>query len=62
MVLLYSIYLYLPFTFSDNYIDGKEFLKLTEQDIKEMIPAVGIIKKLARLIPKVCTGYTQCIV
>ena len=37
----------------ENYIDGSEFLKLSEQDIKAMIPAIGIAKKLIRLIPKV---------
>ena len=36
-----------------NYIDGKEFLKLTVQDIKDMIPAVGIAKKIERLVPQV---------
>ena len=35
-----------------NYIDGKEFLKLTVQDIKDMIPAVGT-KKIKRLVPQV---------
>jgi len=39
--------------FVDNYIDGKEFLQLSQQDLKEMIPAMGIVKKLFRLISKV---------
>ncbi|XP_065902672.1 uncharacterized protein [Dysidea avara] len=36
----------------ENYIDGKEFLQLSQQDLKEMIPAIGIVKKLLRLISK----------
>ena len=38
----------------DNYIDGKEFTKLTEAEVKEMVTAIGIAKKIVRLIPKVC--------
>ena len=42
--------------YTDNYIDGMTFLQLEEQDIRELIPgAVGIVKKLLRLIPKVAT-------
>ena len=37
----------------ENYIDGSEFLKLTDRDIRDMIPAVGIAKKIGRLVPKV---------
>ena len=35
-----------------NYIDGKEFLDLTDHDVREMVPAIGIAKKISRLIPK----------
>ncbi|XP_065893301.1 uncharacterized protein [Dysidea avara] len=39
--------------FEDNYIDGTTFLQFEEQDIRELIPgAIGIVKKLLRLIPK----------
>ena len=34
-------------------MDGREFLQLSQQDLKEMIPAMGIVKKLSRLISKV---------
>ena len=37
----------------ENYIDGKEFTRLTEQEVKDMIPAIGIVKKIMRLIQKV---------
>lgn len=37
----------------DNYIDGKEFMKLSEAEVKQMITAIGIAKKIVRLIPKV---------
>jgi len=47
--------------FVDNYIDGKEFLKLNEQDIKEMINAVGITKKLFRIVSKVLILYARVI-
>lgn len=43
-----SIYVY-----TDNYIDGSEFVKLTEQEVKEMIPAIGVMKKVTRLLPKI---------
>ena len=49
---LYSNVIFL-FFFVENYIDGKEFLQLSQQDLKEMIPAIGIVKKLLRLISKV---------
>lgn len=39
---------------SDNYIDGKEFTKLTEAEVKQMVKAIGIAKKIIRLIPKAC--------
>jgi len=29
---------------ADNYIDGREFFQLTQQDLKEVIPAVGITR------------------
>ena len=39
---------------SDNYIDGQEFMKLTETEVKEMVPPIGLAKKILRMIPKVC--------
>ena len=41
-------------THSDNFIDGKEFLKLTENEVKEMVAPLGLAKKIIRMIPKVC--------
>ena len=49
----------------DNYIDGREFTKLTEAEVKQMVPAIGIAKKILRLIPKVIMEgimHTQCFV
>ena len=47
----------------DNYIDSKEFTKLTEAEVKQMISAIGIAKKIICLIPKVndssCLENTQ---
>lgn len=36
----------------ENYIDGTEFLNLTGQDVKSMIPALGIANKIIRLLPE----------
>ena len=35
-------------------IDGQEFIKLTETEVKEMVPPIGLAKKILRMIPKVC--------
>jgi len=57
-ILIYLDHIYIGALFcphTDNFIDGTTFLQLEEQDIRELIPgAVGIVKKLLRLIPKVC--------
>ena len=42
---------YSPYT--DNYIDGTEFMGLTELEIKEIVPPMGLAKKIIKLIPKV---------
>ena len=36
---------------TDNYIDGKEFLVLKEEDVYKMVPPVGLAKKIIRLLP-----------
>ena len=36
--------------FSDNYIDGQEFLSLSENDIKTMVPPLGLARKIFRLV------------
>ena len=38
---------------TDNFIDGSEFVNLTLQEIKEIVPPLGLAKKIAKLIPKV---------
>jgi hypothetical protein len=40
----------------DNFIDGVEFINLVEADIKEIIPPLGLAKKILRLVPKVKTN------
>ena len=36
--------------FIDNYIDGSEFVALTLTEIKEMVPPIGLAKKIVKLI------------
>ena len=35
----------------ENCIDGKEFFDLSETDIKEMVPPIGLARKVMRLFP-----------
>lgn len=35
----------------DNYIDGTEFHLLKEDDVKAMVPPIGLAKKIIRLLP-----------
>ena len=39
-----------PLHFLDNFIDGKAFLKLSEGDVRKMIPPIGLTKKIFALI------------
>ena len=39
----------------DNYIDGTEFHLLKEDDVKAMVPPIGLAKKIIRLLP-VCVS------
>ena len=39
----------------DNYVDGKEFVRLSKKDIEKMIPPVGMANKIMRLQEKVTT-------
>ena len=43
----------LPFYFNtlENFIDGLEFEDLSAEDVFKMIPAVGIAKKIIRMLP-----------
>ena len=47
----------------DNYIDGVAFVSLTLPEIREMVPPIGLAKKIVKLIPKVyvCTLTCLCI-
>ena len=38
----------------ENYIDGEEFFCLTEDKVKEIVPVIGIAKKIFRLRQMVC--------
>ena len=44
--IVFMIYLIL-----DNYIDGEEFISLSETEIKSMVPPIGLARKILRLIP-----------
>lgn len=33
----------------ENLIDGKEFVALQENEVKDLIPPLGIVKKILRL-------------
>ena len=39
----------------ENFIDGKEFGELTEGEIKAIVCLIGLVRKILRLQPKVCT-------
>lgn len=34
-------------------MDGKKFASLTNEEVKEMVPPLGLAKKVLRLMPKV---------
>ena len=36
--------------FSHNYIDGQEFLSLFENNIKSMVPPLGLARKIFRIV------------
>ena len=42
--------------FIDNYIDGSEFVALTLTEIKEMVPPIGLAKKIVNLFPRCTCG------
>lgn len=49
--MLYELLMFLLDNDTDNYIDGKEFLTLSEAEIKIMVPPIGIARKILRLVP-----------
>ena len=42
----------------ENDIDGKEFVALQPDEVKEMIKSLGVAKKIIRLIP---TNVSNCV-
>ena len=42
-------------TIIDNYVDGKEFIRLSKEDIAKMVPPVGMANKIMRLQAKVAS-------
>ena len=38
--------------FSENYINGKEFVSLSEQEIRSMVTPIGLVRKILRLLPQ----------
>lgn len=38
--------------FVENYIDGMEFTSLTEEEIKSLVPPIGLVKKIIKLHPQ----------
>ena len=36
---------------TDNYIDGEEFVGLLPAEVREMVPPIGLAKKIIKLIP-----------
>ena len=47
------------FNVLDNYIDGKEFVSLSEAEVKSMVGPIGLAKKILRLIPEVSRVEAQ---
>lgn len=43
------------FALIDNYVDGKEFIRLSKEDITKMVPPVGLANKIMRLQAKVAS-------
>ncbi len=41
----------------ENYVDGIEFISLTEDEIKAMVPPIGLVKKIMKLRPNVSIQY-----
>ena len=45
--------------FLENYIDGKEFLNLNEQEVRSMVLPIGLAKKILCLSKEVKIVYNQ---
>ena len=44
-----------------NFINGREFLSLTEKEVKEMIPPIGLAKRIIRCLPSSSQVYMAVI-
>ena len=38
---------------ADNYVDGRGFVMLTKDEVRKLVPPIGIAKKILSLVPKV---------
>ena len=46
--------------FLEKYIDGCAFMMLNEDDVRELVPPIGLTKKIVSFVPKVsCSGITS---
>ena len=46
--------------FLEKYIDGCTFVMLNEDDVRELVPPIGLTKKIKSFVPKVsCSGITS---
>lgn len=43
----------------ENYIDGTEFIDLTEDVVKSLVPPIGLVKKIMKLRSKVRCLYIK---
>ena len=41
------------FFLSENFVNGRAFLRLSQVDVKKMVPPIGLAKKICSLIPVV---------
>ena len=47
--------------FFENYIDGEEFLNLNQQEVRSMVPPIGLAKKILHLTKEVKTGIISLV-
>ena len=43
---------------TENYIDGCAFMMLNEEDVRELVPPIGLTKKIMSFVPKVSSADT----
>ena len=39
--------------FAENFVDGCAFVMLSQRDIRQLVPPIGLAKKVFSLVPKV---------